>query len=140
MREVLNFERLKEVILNNPAGFTMDLKGNLIKKGFACAITNRNQKTDLNENLTDLFRIIKRDFNQMGKNIFIGGWVENGVFYLDLVILEKVKAKGLYLMRVFNQKGIFWIEKNLFIPNKDYKKTYILLSKNNELNKNGGIK
>ena len=118
---ILTKEELKEIILKNPNGFTIDLSGNLIKKGFACAFTNSNQKIDLNQNIDNLFKMIKEGFNNLDKKkVYIGYWKENNIDYLDLTKLVN-KKNALYLSKIFNQKGIFQIEKNLFIENKFYK-------------------
>lgn len=111
--------QLKEICLNNPLGFTINLKGEMIKKGFICSFTNRVVKNNLDDNIKDLFNILN-SFNNL-KRVLIGGWCCEGVFYLDLSLKFKSKKNALYFAKQFNQKAIFNLNKFEEIINRGYK-------------------
>lgn len=113
--------KLIEHINNNPNGFTIDfnLKPLNKNKGYVIALTNNNSK-DINALIDNLF-ILKENFKQYSKNLFIGGWLDNETktYFLDLSIYVTSKKYGLLIAKLYNQKAIFDF-KNLNCINIDY--------------------
>lgn len=112
--------QLKEICLNNPFGFTINLKGEMIKKGFVCSFTNRINKLNLEDNINDLFNMLNNSFQNVEK-IFIGGWLNNGFYELSLNLIFKSEKKALIQAKLFNQKAIYSLRQQKEIVNKHYK-------------------
>ena len=74
MKTQEQINKIKEVILNNGEGFTIDLNGNAIKKdnGFFISITHIKGK-NLNHLIRKVLYIKRFGFNHL-KDLFIGGW------------------------------------------------------------------
>lgn len=120
--KLLSNRFIKKVVLENPLGFTLNLKGKLLKSGYSVSFTNRINFKDLDKNIYELKKMLRYSFNQMGFKVKIGGWLENDVYYLDLSLIFNTKKKALDYAKTFNQKGIFNISKTKFIENKQYVK------------------
>lgn len=110
---MLNKDKIRKVIKENPEGFTIDLNADSVKKtdGFFIGITNIKGK-NINQLIQRVLFIKKTGFKGTN-NLLIGGWKdENKTFYLDLSLYCEDLNKSLFLGKLFNQKAIFDI-KNL---------------------------
>jgi hypothetical protein len=118
--EKLNIDKIREVINKNSSGFTLNLNSyKLVKNGYAVGITNNAG----NNNLIILLQKIQNGINlfpQM-KTLYIGGWLDNGLYYLDLSLIFKKKENALIFMTKFNQKALFDIKNQQLIKNPFYK-------------------
>lgn len=122
----ININKIKEIILNNPNGFTLKLNNlKIMKSGYAVAITNRtNDKfISLDDNLNNLIELIQVNFSQIMNNLYIGGWYnkDNDKFYLDLTLLFNNKNNSLKFMSKFNQISLYNIKELKEIKNRYYK-------------------
>lgn len=110
-------QRLKEVIENNQNGFTCNLKGELssYQKGYFIGITHIKGK-NLNLLLKKVLFIKEKGFNHMD-NLFLGGWSDKGIFYLDLSLYSEKLSFAKSLGKMFNQLAIFDIKglKEIFL-------------------------
>jgi hypothetical protein len=100
------FNKLKELILNNKAGFTANEKADILNlnKGFAVSVTN-NKTTDINElvlNAVTLSKYFKNGF-------CFGGWYDenNKNYYLDISFIINEKNQALQTAKNFNQLAVF---------------------------------
>jgi len=117
-------EKIKELVLNNLSGFSVDfttLKPLPIKKDMYCIALTDNSKKDLVKSIKSVLRASSL-FHQIKGNLVLGGWYDDNAnrYYIDLVLKEENKEVALLLAKKFNQKAIF----NLFtfeeIKNEDY--------------------
>lgn len=102
--------RLKEIVLNNPNGFTIDsktLKPIEYKKGFCISMTNNINHIDLA--IDNLIILSKQEPFKDIEFLYFGGWYDKqtGLYYLDLTIIDQNKKISLAIARLFNQKAIF---------------------------------
>jgi len=95
---------------NNPLGFTLNLKLNNeeLKTGFIYSVTN-NKDTDLNRLIKNFSKIIKETTL---KNYKVSGWVDNGLYYLDLSFFTTKKARAIKQAIKFNQLSVYDIKNN----------------------------
>ena len=103
--------RLKNFILNNKNGFTINFNINKArhKKGFYVALTDNssyNIDTAINTLLDLRILFLKEPIN---KTFYIGGWIDSktNLFYLDLTIWINNKQDALKVARQYNQKAVF---------------------------------
>ncbi len=104
--------RIKENLLNNKNGITLNFNGNIENKknGFYISISNIKGKS-INYLIKKTLSIRNTAFKEVN-NLFLGGW-NNGVYYfLDLTLYIKDKEKALYLAKLFKQQAIFNIKEN----------------------------
>lgn len=102
--------KLKEIIKNNPSGFTYKyttLKPYKENKGYSVSFTNI-------EGIKPLCLIKKvlnciKGFKQIEKNLFIGGWYnsENKKYYLDLSLIIEDLNKAEIIGNTFKQLSLF---------------------------------
>ena len=107
-------KKLKSFILENKKGFTIDLKDNKIitpkyKKGFYVGITN-NSNANIDLLISRVLYLKQVTFKDI--STFIGGWSNEGLFYLDLSLYVKNFKDAVILGKKFNQKSIYSIFKN----------------------------
>jgi len=115
MDEQINKELLKELILKNKEGFTIDTNLNFVNKnkGFVVALTDNSDK-----NLNLLIEKTLSNYNTLKSlsryKLFFGGWFcdSENKFYLDVsIIIPDKKEKSLNLAldiaKIQNQKAIF---------------------------------
>jgi hypothetical protein len=102
-------QKIKEVIINNSAGFTIDFNGEIVRlsEGYFIGLTNIKGK-DINR-LIDKVLIIKKFGFKETENIFIGGWKDpqTNLFYLDLSVHSNNLTFSRELALRFKQKAIF---------------------------------
>ena len=105
---MLGIRKLKRLFRNG--GFTATLKGNRIKKksGYCVSLTN-NKDLDIKRLIGSLYRL---QLSIKGYNLYIGGWVNEGIYYLDYTIIEPDKQKALKMASMFNQKAIYDLKTN----------------------------
>ncbi len=111
---------LYELCKQNPKGFTWDLKHEKPakhKKGYYIAITDnpiheRNLKAECDSFIKAFyyFSMICR------KDVYIGGWQDNKIFYLDYTIHCDSKNEALKLAETFKQRFIWDCKNQLSIP------------------------
>ena len=115
MDEQINKELLKELILKNKSGFTIDKNLNFVNKknGFVVALTDNSNK--------DLNLLIEKTLNDLNTlkhlsrfKLFLGGWYceKEHKFYFDVSVILKEKNEkslnlALNLAKIQNQKAIF---------------------------------
>jgi hypothetical protein len=105
-------KKIKDILIKNPDGITLDFKGNILNKsdGFYISITNIKGK-NLNLLLRRLFFIKRFAFNQMKNKLILGFWKDkDNKNYLDLSLYTPEKEKAKYLGVLFNQIAIFNIK------------------------------
>ena len=108
--------KLKEIILKNKNGFTIDRNLNFVNKknGYVVGLTNNKEK-DINlliDKAINNFRTLKH-FSRY--KLFFGGWYDsqNKNFFLDIsIIIPEQKGKenkclALNLSQIQNQQEIF---------------------------------
>ena len=99
-REIVN--RIRTLIKENPQGFTATQDGYLlsVKNGYAVSITNNKGK--------QINRIVNKVLDlEKPINSFIGGWNDNGVFYLDVSFIENDLNTALKIGKEHEQKSVF---------------------------------
>ena len=115
MGEQINKELLKELILKNKEGFTIDMNLNFVNKnkGFVVALTDNSDK-----NLNLLIDKTLNDYKTLKSlsryKLYFGGWFcdSENKFYLDVSIIiddrdEQSLNTALNIGFIQNQKAIF---------------------------------
>ena len=113
-------ENLKQTALNNPNGFTADIKTGLkldIKEGFAVATTN-NFSCEIDTAIKNL--LIDYESQQKTDGVNFGGWNNNGLFYCDYSFITTDKKEAVLMGFKHNQKAIFDFEMCADISLSDY--------------------
>jgi len=112
MRTEQQIRKIKEVILNNKNGFTINLNGKFVNKdnGYFISLTNIKGR-NLNLLIKKALYIQRIGFKN-NKNIYLGGWVDKqNNFFLDLTIHIKDLNLSKEIGIKFNQQAIFNIKK-----------------------------
>jgi len=112
---MINKDKLKEIILKNKGGFTIDKNLNFVNKknGYVVGLTNNKEK-----NLNVLINKAIDNYNTLKHfsryKLFFGGWVDDeNNYFLDIsIIIPEQKAKenktlALNLATIQNQQAIF---------------------------------
>ena len=113
-------EEIKNIILESikNGGFTIDYKGNTpnTKKGYIVSDYGKektyfiNDKIDMMQLENDFIKYI--EITKKEKNCFIGGWIENDVFFLDISRIYSNKKEALKIGKKNKQLAIYDIEKD----------------------------
>ena len=112
---MIDKQRLKEIILKNKGGFTIDKNLNFVNKknGYVVALTNNSEK--------DINILIEKAINNYNSlkhlsrfKLFFGGWFDDeNNYFLDIsIIIPEIKQKenlnlALNLATIQNQQAIF---------------------------------
>lgn len=106
-KKQISAERLYKVANDNPKGFTIDVKGNHIKKGYAVAVKSTRNNFGYNgaKHCIYVFNRAKR----IGINYFFGGWYnsENNKFYFDCVLITDSIDMAKHLAKINNQIAVY---------------------------------
>ena len=122
-------EEIKNIISEGikKGGFTIDYKGNTpnTKKGYIVSDYGKektyfiNDKIDMMQLENDFIKYI--EIAKKEKNCFIGGWIENDVFFLDISRIYSNKKEALKIGKKNKQLAIYDIEKDASIAiEKEY--------------------
>ena len=111
---IINKDRLKEIILKNRNGFTIDKNLNFVNKknGFVVGLTNNKEK-----NIDILINKAIENYNTLKHlsryKLYFGGWCDNNTFFLDISLIipeqkqKENKTLALSLAKIQNQQAIF---------------------------------
>lgn len=122
-------EKIKMIISEGikKGGFTIDSKGNTpkTKKGFIVSDYGK-EKTYFIDDKIDMLQL-EKDFTnyikyvEKEKDAFIGGWIENNIFFLDISRIYTNKKEAIKIGKKNKQLAIYDIEKDVTIQlEKEY--------------------
>jgi hypothetical protein len=108
---MIDKQRLKEIILKNKSGFTIDKNLNFVNKksGYVVGLTNNKEK-DINVLIDKAINNFNTLKHLSRYKLFFGGWSDSNNFFLDISIIipEKENKKlALNLAKIQNQQEIF---------------------------------
>jgi len=108
---ITKINRIKENLLNNKNGITLNFNGNIENKkdGFYISISNIKAKR-INYLIKKTLNIRNTAFKEIN-NLFLGGWNNGTHYFLNLTLYVKNKEKAIYLGKLFKQQAIFNIKK-----------------------------
>ena len=98
---------IKEIMENNPDGFTVDFKtGNPIRQGYAVALTNWTAEDWEKPETLMAVNNIQNKFGS-GFQYTLGGWKEGNTYYLDFGIIVYTLEEAKRIGREYGQKAIY---------------------------------
>jgi hypothetical protein len=109
---MIDRQRLKEIILKNKNGFTIDKNLNFVNKknGYVVALTNNKEK-DINVLINKAIKNYNSLKHLSRFKLYFGGWYDskNKNFFLDISIIVNHKKENLAfnLAKIQNQQEIF---------------------------------
>lgn len=116
-------EKVKKIILEGikKGGFTVDYKGNTpnAKKGYIVSDYGKEKTYFINDKI-DMIQLEKDfityiDYAEKEKDVFIGGWLDGDVFFLDISRIYPNKKEALKIGKKNKQLAIYDIEKDASI-------------------------
>ena len=97
--------KLARSLLQNMGGFTLDLSGNSVDANFwAVSLPNKEGKCLGIPSNVSIERFLQSPIED---GTFFGGWMENGVCFLDRTELVSRKESALIIGKENEQKAIF---------------------------------
>lgn len=105
VKQELIKNRIKKAFTKNPSGFTLRQDGILLNlnKGFCYAIT-QNANKDFNLLIDNFFKLVKENKTRF---YFIGGWFNDGLYYLDISFITNKKSRAIFQGIKHRQLSIF---------------------------------
>ena len=113
-------EKIKKIITDAivNGGFTKDSTGkdSTTKKGYIVSdygkektylVDDKNDMIQLEKDIVKYFESIEKQ-----KNVFVGGWLEDGIFYLDISRIYTSKKEATRTAKKNRQIAIYDIQKN----------------------------
>lgn len=104
---------LKEVVVKNPSGFTLDLQTNQLasfETGYQVALTDYSLPigADVMRETNRLMKCVNA-FEKMCPNlkIYLGGWQDNDRIYFDISVHVEGLLDAIVLATTFKQKSIY---------------------------------
>lgn len=101
----MNKIEVRKIIENG--GATLNRKGEAVSFSRGYQVSKKDCYKITVENVDKIAEAIKELLNSIGKNDFVGVWVDNGAVYVDISENIKNRSKALHVGHARKQKSVF---------------------------------